>query len=263
MALPVRRQGFRWAAAFFAFVFCVPSLALLDLVAGLLPTGGDATLSSSMSNAAFGVLGVVLIGSAFASLVRRSPDASVAMTQVAVVVLALIAGSVLSGATIGVVGAMAVLVPLALVWALHPDRWSPFRRGSWVFSSPWVLGCALLLVVPACVYASVMAAHGRAGAPPQNSFAFVPSHWSAMTAAFMGTGLVALVAAARGGGWNVSALCVAIAVLVFGLASVVNPDAPSSGGRVWGVAAFLWVGGWLVTTRRARVSGIEAQAAPP
>jgi hypothetical protein len=253
----VRPQGVRWAAGFFGFVFCVLSLALLDLVTGVLPAGDPSSSTSSMSNAAFGVLGLVLIGCAFANLVRRNSDATASLAQVAVVVLALIGGSLLAGAPIGVVGAAAVLVPLAVVWALHPDRRKPFRRDSWRFGGLWMLGCALVLVVPAWVYAAVEAAHGRAGMPPENSFAFIPSHWSAMTAALLATGLVALVAVGRGGGWNVSAVSPAVAVLVFAVASVVNPDVPSSGGRVWGAAAFLWVGVWLVAVRRDGRSAVR------
>jgi hypothetical protein len=242
----------------FAFAFCVPSLALLDLVSGFLPAGDDATSSTAMSNVAFGVLGVVLISPAFARLVRNGPDVPVAMTQLAAVVLALIAASVWSGEAVGVSGALVVLVPLGIVWAMHPARWSPFRRDVWTVRGPWMLGCAVVLLVSTWAYAGLMAAHGRAAIPPENSFAFVPSHWAAMTAALVAMGRVALSAAAHGGGWTVSTVCVAVAVALFGLASVVNPEVPSSGGRVWGVAALAWAGLWLVAARRAPVRGTTA-----
>jgi hypothetical protein len=253
----VRPHVLPWAAAFFAFAFCVPSLALLDLVSGLFPAGDDAPSSTAMSNVAFGVLGVVLISPAFARLVRNGPDAPVAMSQLAAVVLALIAASVWSGEAVGVLGALVVLVPLGIVWALHPARRSPFRRDSWMVGDPWMLVCAVVLLVPACACAGVTAAHGRAAAPPENSFAFVPSHWAAMTAALLALGLVALLAAAHGGRWTVSTVCVAVAVVLFGLAFVINPEVPSSGGRVWGVAAVVWAGLWLVAARRAPVRGVR------
>jgi hypothetical protein len=207
-----------------------------------------------MGDVAFGVLGVVLICPAFAGLARSSVDASTALMQLALVVVALLAASVWSADVVGVLGAVGVLVPVALVWLLRPDRWSMVRQGSWgVGRSPSLLACALVLVVPAWVHAGVNATHGRDELPPQDSFAFAPSHWAAVTAMLLATGLVALLAAThRGGGWTVSALSVAAAVLLFGVGSVVNPDVPSSGGRGWGVAAIVWVVAWLVATGRAR-----------
>lgn len=118
-----------------------------------------------------------------------------------------------------------------------------------------MLAWALVLVVPAWVYAGVNAAHGRDRLPPQDSFAFVPSHWSAVTAMLLATGLVALFAATReGGGWTVSVLSVAVSVALFGLGSLINPHVPSSGGPAWGTAAIAWVGVWLVAARLARNS---------
>lgn len=250
----LRGRPFQWVAALCAFVFCVPSLALLDLVGGLTPAGEGAATSSAMSDLAFGVLGVVLLCPPFARLARGGPHASMAFAQVAIVALALLFASVWTSEVVGILGAVGVLVPLALVWVLHPKRRSLLlSRGGWgAGGSRWMLGCALMLAVPAWAGAAVNAAHGREDLPPRDSFAFVPSHWSAITAMLLASGLIALLAATqRTNDRSISALCVAIAVLLFGVASIINPEVPSSGGRACGVAAIAWAVVWFVTARLA------------
>ena len=248
----VRGRPFQGVAALCAFVFCVPSLALLARVGGLMPAGEGAATSSAMSDVAFGVLGVVLLCPAFARLARGGPDAAMAFAQLVIVALALLFASVSTAEVVGVMGALGVVAPLALLWALHPNRRSLLlRRGGWgAGGSRWMLGCALVLVVPAWAAAAVNAAHGRDDLPPRDSFAFVPSHWSVVTAMLLASGVIALLAATqRTNHRSISALSVAVAVLLFGVASIINPEVPSSGGRVWGVAAIAWTVVWFLTAR--------------
>jgi hypothetical protein len=239
-------------AAFFAAAFAVLSLALLDLVGGLLPAGAEATTSHSVADVGFGVLGVVLIGTAFGSLARRTSDHAAALSQVGLVVVALVVTAAWTADAVGLVGAVAVLLPLTLVWALHPDRRDALGHVSWTLGKRWQLACAVVLVVLLVVHANAVAAQGRDGALPSDSFAFVPSFSGAVVAALVATGLVALSAATREGSWTLSTLSVAAAVLLMGLASAVNPQAPASAGRGWGVAAFAWVVAWLVAGRQVR-----------
>src|SRR5688572_30133561 len=46
--------------------------------------------------------------------------------------------------------------------------------------------------------------------------------------------LIALLAALRPRGWRVPAGCVAVAALLFGIGSLIDPDIAASGGRAWG-----------------------------
>jgi hypothetical protein len=229
-------------------MFGVLSFAAVDLVVGLLPAGSESASSAAMGDMAFGVIGLVLIAPAFASQLGRGRGAA-SLHQVALVVVALAMASVWSGEAIGVLGAAAVLVALVVVWALHPDRGAVHPRPSQSSPSRQMLGLALVMSVPGWWYAGELAARGRADLPPENSFAFVPSLWSALVAVLVATSLLALLAASRESGWTVPAGCVAVAAFLFGLASVVNPDAPGSGGRGWGATVIIWAGVWFLTAR--------------
>ena len=253
-----RRLVLAVVAAACAVAFGVLSLAPLDLVSGLLPAGGEPATSSSAGDVAFGVLGLVLLAPGFASQVR-GPGAPAGLHQVAVVVAALAVASLWSGEPSGVLGAAAVLLALLVVRALHPDRRAVVPRSD---PSPVLLGLALALSVPAWSYAGVLAGRGRADLPPEDSFAFVPSLWSAAVALLLATSLLALLAASRGSGWTVTAGCVALAVLLSGVASTVNPDVPASAGRGWGGAAIVWSLAWFAAVRSSRRSRPPASRRP-
>lgn len=250
MAGQLRRRTFGFATAFFAFVFCIPSLALLDLVSGVLPAGPESELPANMGDVAYGVIGVVLITPAFACQVRHPERNTGPLQQIALVMLALVVAAVASGAYIGVAAAPVLLVPLSVVVALHPAPRGVVGRPP--RPSPLLLVFALSALVPAAVYASVMAAHGRADLPPEDSFAYVPTFWSAVVAMAIATMLVALHAALRFAGWSISAVCVAAAALLFGEASILNPDIPASVGRGWGFLAIIWGIAWMAITLRER-----------
>ena len=248
MAGRLRRYAFYIVSGTCALLFGVLSLAPLDLVFGFVPAGGDPSTSNAMGGVAFGVIGVVLIAPAFASQLRRNVGPA-AMHQVAVVIVALAVASVWSGEMTGVLGAAAVLLAWLLVYALHPDRGALLRRPRRVSPSRPMLGLAAVMAAPAWWYASVLAARGRAELPPEDSYAFVPSLWSAVVTMLVATSLIAVLAASGERGWAVPAWCVTVAVLLFGLASVVNPDVPASGGRGWGLIAILWSVVWALVVR--------------
>jgi len=116
----------RISAGFFAFVFWLPSLAVGDLVIGLLPASSAS--SHAAGNLAYGVVGAVLIAPAFATL-TRGPERKIApLQQIALVVVALACAAVASDSAIGIAGAAVVLVPLLVVVALHPGRRDVLRR---------------------------------------------------------------------------------------------------------------------------------------
>ena len=233
----------------FAFVFWVPSLALVDLAAGLLPEGSDATSSHSFGNLGYGVIGSVFVAPAFACHVRRSHLKVASLQQLAVVSLALAVAALASGALVGVLGAVLVLVPLVVVFALHPRRRDALRLPDRRRASRPLLALVLIAFVPAAVYASAVASNGRANIPPDAaaSYAYVPTLWSATVAMTVATILVAFAAASRPSGWPFSAACIAVAAFLFGIASTVNPEVPASPGRAWGAAAILWSFVWSAT----------------
>lgn len=250
LAGPLRRRAFEFATAFFAFVFCIPSLALLDLVGGLLPAGPASELPANMGDLAYGIIGVVLVTPAFACQVRHPELKTGPLQQIALVMLALAVAAVASGAYVGVAAAAVLLVPLSVVVALHPVPRGVFRPPARL--SPLLLLFALSALIPTAVYAWVMAAHGRANLPPEDSFAYVPTFWSAVVAMTVATILVALHTALRFEGWSISAVCVAAAAFLFGEASILNPDIPASAGRGWGLVAIFWGIAWTAITLKER-----------
>jgi hypothetical protein len=241
-------------------MFGVLSLAPLDLVSGLLPAGRDARTSTSAGDVAFGVLGLVLLAPGFASQVRRPVAAG--LHQVVVVALAIVVGSVWSGEPSGALGAAAVLLAFAVMWLLHPDRRAVVPRPSRWATSPVLIVLALLLAVPAWSYAGVLASRGRADLPPEDSFAFVPSLWSAVVAALVATSVLAMLAASRESGWAVPAGCVAVTALLLGAGWTINPDVAASGGRGWGVVVMVWSVAWLWAARSTSRSRQPASRRP-
>ena len=253
MAGQFRLWAFRFTTAFLAFTFCIPSLALLDLVVGLLPAGPESDLPANMGDLAYGVIGVVLISPAYASQVRQPERRTGPLQQIALVILALAMAAAASGAYIGVAAAAVLLIPLSVVVALHPNPQGIFRRPP--RPSKVLLALAMSALAPATIHAWRMAKDGRARLPPEDSFAFVPTFWSAVVAMAIATILVALHAALRFPGSTISAACVAVAVLLFGWASVLNPAIPASGGRGWGSAAIIWSLVWMSSALRERMTG--------
>jgi hypothetical protein len=252
MAGQFRRGAFRFTTAFLAFVFCIPSLALLDLVAGLIPAGPESELPANMGDLAYGVIGVVLLSPAFASQVRKPERKPGPLHQIALVILALAVAAAASGAYIGVAAAAVLLLPLSVVVALHPTPQEVFQQPP--RPSKVLLVLAMIALAPTTVYAWAMAADGRAQLPPEDSFAFVPTFWSAVVAAAIATILVALHAALRFPGWAISAACVAVAAFMFGWASILNPAIPASGGRAWGSVAIIWTLIWVSRVVKARAT---------
>lgn len=255
MAGRFRRWALRFTTAFLAFVFCIPSLALTDLVVGLLPAGSGSPSErpANMGDLGYGVIGVVLIAVAFASQVRQPQRKVAPLQQIVLVILALAVSAVASSAYIGVAGAAVLLIPLAVVVSLHPTPRNVFRLRARPSLLLFLL--ALGIALPSTVYAWAMAANGRANLPPENSFAYVPSLWSAVTAMAVASTLVAFHASLRLAGWQISAACVAVATFLFGLASIINSNIPASGGKGWGVAAMMWSLVW--------VAGVWKESAAP
>lgn len=113
---------------------------------------------------------------------------------------------------------------------------------------------ALAAAAPAAAYAWETASNGRADLPPTESFAFVPSLWSAAAAMALATVLIALLAAFRPPGFRVPATCAAVAASLFGVASIINPDIAARGGRGWGATAIVWSLVWFAAAARERAS---------
>jgi hypothetical protein len=137
----------------------LPSLALADLVLGLMPASSAS--SHAAGNPAYGIIGAVLIAPALAAQVR-APDPKVApLQQIALVALALACAAVASGAYIGIAGAAIVLVSLVVVLALHPGRRDALRLPRRPSAPLLAAAAAFLFGVASLVNPDVAASGGR------------------------------------------------------------------------------------------------------
>jgi hypothetical protein len=77
-------------------------------------------------------------------------------------------------------------------------------------------------------------------------------HWSAMGAFSLSLLILAVVAALRPPGWRIVAWSAGLGVMVYGLASLLNPTDASAHGGPAAIAALLWGGALIVTAERER-----------
>ncbi len=127
---------------------------------------------------------------------------------------------------------------LAILWGLSPER--PRLRPARV-ASIRLFALTAVAAAPWLVHGLEMAANGRAGLPPDEQAARPQAGgWGGAVALALLVVLLGLLAATRTRGWRVPAFGAAVAAFVFGLVSVLNPDAPGSAGVVWGALAIGW-----------------------
>lgn len=200
----------------------------------------------------------------------RSPDRSVgAMLLALVPFVGLPIAFALTGVwdmlpMIGMLGAGVLLATL-----LHPAG-----RGlvDWV-DRQRVNTLLLILVVVAAIPLLAFAAgqvdaqtsdhaahdHGEGGASAEEHQAHVEKGHYMLMAAFsfvvVGAGLVTSL---RPPGWLLPAAFIAVAVGVYGLASVAYPEHASSAGTMWGLAALLWAVVFVGAARLSRDTGTPA-----
>lgn len=181
--------------------------------------------------------GLLLTGALLLPL--RGASRKIAAAQQAVIVAAVLLGSLLIGAA-GTLGSQParlfqLLLAMALIaiptW-LHPVRADLFKRGT--VSWP-MLALAALVGLGAVSYAAgqlamqltVSDAHTRG------------LHYSSSAATALAIAAVALLASLRTTGWRIPAWMAGIAAILYGVAGVLYPDTSSSLGQSGGAAAML------------------------
>lgn len=85
-----------------------------------------------------------------------------------------------------------------------------------------------------------MAANERGDVPPLDAGRPQAGGWAGAAALAISVVLLALLAAARTKGWRIPTWSAAAAATTFGLVSILNPQAPGTGGRFWGSLAIAW-----------------------
>ena len=167
------------------------------------------------------------------------PEKQIAAFQMALVAaVAFIIAGVLSGDPANA-GSIVIVVILAILIALHPDRRAVFTFK--VAVSIPLLVPSLLAAVPAIAYALTQAHLQKVGmvvAPHSPHVEMM--HYESMAAVSLEIFLVSLLAACRTQGWRVVAWTVAVSAILLGLVSVVYSDFESAFDSPWSWLAIVW-----------------------
>lgn len=230
-----RRIAFNAWAAILVAVFGVAFFGLTSLVIAWFQEVEG--VAGPVTDLGYGVLfGIILTIGLLVQL--RSPERRIAgIQQAALVIPALLIGSVIASDSQSLVPALILLPAIGILLVLHPAREEFLARGAAL--SRALLAITVVGAVPLVAYALDMGAQARdLSGPPHHV-----QRLSTMAAMAVAIVLTGLLAAFQTRGWRIPAWSAGAAAIAFGLASVVFPDTPGAAGRGWGGLAI--VGGVL------------------
>ena len=283
-ALPVVKRVVFVILVLASILFTALLTPLPYLVLGWFVELGPNELSHRVHEISFGALFVLPLVGLVAQL--RRPDTKVApMYQVllplatTIVVLALVAGQ-------GNPSMIVFVVMPLLIILFHPARPQVLRPS--LAPSPLLLGLAALATVPLLFFGvGQMRVSREAGRIAPQVFDSLPedatdaevdralkraasgealeaaehyAHWSVMGAFTLSIIGGSFIAASRASGWRITARTTAAVTILYGVASLVNPNDASALGGLWGVLAILWGVALVVLSRRE--SSPAAESAP-
>jgi len=199
-----RRLAFRALAAFLVVLFGFIFFGLTSLVIGWF--GDLEGVAGPVTEIGYGALVGLILTVGLASQLRHPARQVAGLQQATLVIPALVAGSVLAMDSQNAEQLILLVPALGVLWLLHPARGQLLRPPIQI--SPVLALLALLGAIPLMAYALAM------GAAAQE--------------------LTGLLAAFRTPGWRIPAWSAALALGVFGVASVLFPRHPASLGTAWG-----------------------------
>lgn len=224
-----RRIAFIAWAAILVVVYGVGFFGLTTLFIGWLESRDG--VAGPVTDLGYGAL-VGIIQTMGLMVQLRAPERKIAgMQQAALVIPALLIGSAMASDHQGLIPALIFVPAFGLLLALHPARGEFLLRGH--SFSPTLFAIAVLGGVPLIRYALAMGRQARHLAGPPHHVLRLAT-LAAMAIAIL---LAGLLAALKPRGWRIPAWCAGMAVVVYGLASVVFPDHPGAEGRGWGSLA--------------------------
>lgn len=217
-------MGYRVCLVLFAVFWLTIGFGMIDLASGFAPgsTDGNDVLSTGVLSVAYGAIAAIVLPAGFLSRLRAASRRVAALQQVVAATCAF---------------------ALAGVLALDP-MWRPRVASIRLFA------LTAMTVVPWLIYGLEMQ---RTGAPACHRTsrrdgprrADGPERLRSLLVVLLG-----LLAATKTRGSRTPALSAAAASFVFGLVSILNPDAPGSAGTIWGALAIGWSVIFTVTAVR-------------
>jgi hypothetical protein len=227
--------GYRVCLALFALFWLTLGFGVIDLASGFASRSTD---GNEVLSAAYGVIAAIVLPAGFLAQLRGASPRVAALQQVGAVAVAFTLAGVLALDPLSFISVATLAVMLVILWSLssEPRRLWPRRVVSIRLSA-----LTAMAAVPLLVHALALAANGRNGLPP-DELAGRPQAggWAGAVALELLVVLLGLLAATKTSGWRLPAFSAAAAALVFGLVSVLNPDAPGSAGAVWGALLIGW-----------------------
>ena len=233
-------MGYRVCLALFAAFWLTIGFGMIDLASGLAAgsTDGNDVLSTGVLSAAYGAIAAIVLPAGFLSQLRAASRRVAALQQVVAATCAFALAGVLALDPLSFISVATLAVMLAILWRLSPERppmWRPRVASIRMFA------LTAMTAVPWLIYGLEMAANGRAGLPPDEQAGRPQAGgWAGAVALALLVVLLGLLAATKTRGWRTPALSAAAASFVFGLVSILNPDAPGSAGATWGALAIGW-----------------------
>jgi hypothetical protein len=247
---PSRHLVFTTWAALLVVVFGVGFFGVASLFIGWFEDVEG--VAGPVTELGYGALVGIILTSGLAVQLRVPERRIAGMQQAALVIPALLIGSVVASDPQNLVPALMVMAGVGILLALHPTRGEFLRAGGAVSST--LLAITIIGAVPLLAYALEMGAQARdLEGPPHHV-----QRLSTMAAMAVAIVLAGLLAGLKTPGWRIPAWSAGTATIVFGLASVAFADHPGSPGRGWGGLAVaggvLFIAAAQLEVRRERTA---------
>ena len=222
----LRRLAFMVWTALLVLLFGIAFFGLTSLAIGWFEDLEG--VAGPVTDIGYGALVGLILTVGLASQLRDPAREVAGLQQATLVIPALVAGSVLAMDSQNAEQLILLVPALGVLWLLHPARGQLLRPPIQI--SPVLALIALLGAIPLIAYALAMGAAAQELTGPPHHI----QRLSGMAALAVAIELTALLAAFRTPGWRITTWSAALALGVFGVASVMFPQHPVSIGTVWG-----------------------------
>jgi hypothetical protein len=236
--MTARQSLFRVWGAVWSMVVVITFLGVTVLTLALWLTDPDYTETTPVGDLSFFALGAI-IGVGLASQLHRAEQRIAGLQQAGIGILSLGAAGVIGARVEPAIGAVLLLLVVAVLVVVHPAPPEVFRPGPGI-DVP-VLAFSVLAGVPAIGYAVGML-NLAAEAGPSCFFGQCArgDRFAEMAAAAIAIVLVGGLAGFKTPGWRLPLWSAGAGAVLIGSTSIVLTDVPGSLGIGWGSLAVIW-----------------------